>query len=81
MKAVEWWLPVEKRTPQPKKRSPYIRGAKDYLTSFEVGEARVYDGKFRIHSMRCLAARLTQDYGCKYTFRLEDGVRVIRRIR
>lgn len=81
MKAVEWWLPVEKRTPQPKKRRPYIRGAKAYLTSFEVGEARVYDEKYRLHSFRCIAARLAQDYGCKYSFKLEDGVRIVRRLK
>lgn len=77
MKAVEWWKPKEEK----KKRKPYQWGVKAYLTSFEVGEERVYDEKYRLHSFRCIASRLNRDYGVKFSFRLEDGVRVVRRLK
>lgn len=88
MKAVEWWLPPEKRTPPPKKRKPYKlsgepyqKGVKEYLASFEVGEERVFDGRFQNNSLRAIASKLRRDFGVQYSFRIIDGVRKVRRLK
>lgn len=81
MKAVEWWLPEEKRIPGPKKRKPYAWGVKAYLTSFEVGEERVFDGRFQYNSLRSIASKLRRDFGVQYSFRIIDGVRKVRRLK
>jgi hypothetical protein len=77
MKAVEWWKPQKEET---KKRRPYAWGVKAYLTSFEVGEERVLDGRFLYNSLRVTASRLHRYYGVQYTFRIIDAVRKVRRI-
>lgn len=78
MKAVEWWKPQKEET---KKRKPYKWGVKAYLTSFEVGEEREFDGAFLYNSLRSTASRLHRDYGVQYSFRIIDGVRKVRRLK
>ena len=78
MKAVEWWKPQKEET---KKRKPYAWGVKAYLTSFEVGEEREFDGAFLYNSLRSTASRLHRDYGVQYSFRIIDGVRKVRRLK
>lgn len=77
MQAVEWWKPKEEK----KKRKPYKWGVKAYLTSFEVGEEREFDGAFLYNSLRSTASRLHRDYGVQYSFRIIDGVRKVRRLK
>lgn len=77
MKAVEWWKPKEEK----KKRKPYQWGVKAYLTSFEVGEERVFDGRFQYNTLRSIASRLHRDYGVQYSFRIVDGIRKVRRLK
>ena len=74
MRAVEWWLPPEKRTPPPKKRKPYKlsgqpyqKGIKEYLASFKVGEIRK-TRELKYGSLRTTAYRLSSDFGCKFRF-------------
>ena len=80
IKTTEWWIPPEKRTPQKKKRKPYHKGVKEYLASFQVGESRVQDEELRYGSLRATASRLFRDYGCKFTFKCVNGVRMVKRI-
>ena len=89
MRAVEWWLPPEKRTPPPKKRKPYNlsglpyqKGLKQYLASFEIGETR-QTRELKYGSLRTTASRLSSDFGCKFTFSLrkDDNTLTIKRIR
>lgn len=47
-------------------RAKYKWGAKEYLTSFSVGEIREWDGSFPWRSLSSTAARLKRDYGCAY---------------
>jgi hypothetical protein len=54
---------------------------KAYLTSFEVGEEREFDGTFLYNSLRSTASRLHRDYGVQYSFRIIDGVRKVRRLK
>ena len=77
MRAVEWWKPKEEK----KKRKPYQWGVKAYLTSFEVGEERVFDGRFQYNTLRSIASSLHRDYGVQYTFRIIDGIRKVRRLK
>ena len=77
MQAVEWWKPKEEK----KKRKPYKWGVKAYLTSFEVGEERVFDGAFLYNSLRSTASRLHRYFGVQYSFRIIDGVRKVRRLK
>ena len=51
-----------------KKRAQYRRGAKEYLSSFSVGEVREWDGYFPWSSLRCTATLLKRDFGCAFKF-------------
>ena len=66
-----------------KKRQPYIRGAKEYLSSFAIGEQRDYDGHFRWNSLKSTASILKGDFGCEFRFmagRTMEGTRIIVRV-
>jgi hypothetical protein len=87
MRAVEWWLPPEKRTPPPKKRKPYKlsgepyqKGIKEYLASFKVGESRT-TRELKYGSLRTTAYRLSSFFGCKFRFRKNNDTLTITRIR
>lgn len=56
-----------------KKRAQYRRGAKEYLSSFSVGEVREWDGYFPWSSLRSTACLLKRDFGCKFKFASELG--------
>ena len=62
------------------KRKPYHCGAKAYLTSFEIGEERIFDGTFLYNSLRSIASRLHRDYGVQYSFKITNGIRKVRRL-
>ena len=87
MRAVEWWLPPEKRTPPPKKRKPYNlsglpyqKGLKQYLASFEIGEVR-QTNEYKYGSLRSTAYKLYRDFGCKYSFSEKKELLTIKRLR
>lgn len=87
MRAVEWWLPPEKRTPPPKKRKPYKlsgqpyqKGIKEYLASFKVGEIRK-TRELKYGSLRTTAYRLSSDFGCKFRFSKNNDTLTIIRLR
>lgn len=56
----------EKRKPLP--RAKYRWGAKDYLASFEIGETRICDPKFKWNSIRSIACVLKRQFGCSFIF-------------
>ena len=64
-----------------RKRQPYKRGAKEYLTSFQVGETRKFDGSFRYGSLRSMATHLKKDFGCLFCFFTTSEGKFITRIR
>lgn len=47
-------------------RSRYKWGAKEYLSSFNVGEMREWDGVFPWRSLSCIASKLKKQYGCVF---------------
>ena len=63
-----------------RKRSPYAWGSKAYLTSMEVGEVRVNDGRFNWRCLATIACSLTKLYGSKYSFTSSNGVDMVKRI-
>ena len=70
---IRWWLPPEQRQ-EKKKRRPYIRGAKAFLASFEIGEERIINGEFRWSSILAIASRLKQEYGCEFRCRNKNSI-------
>lgn len=65
-----------------KQRQAYRWGAKQYLSSMEVGETRRDDGRFNWRGLQYIASRIQKDYGCKYVFRTKQkaGYRQVTRI-
>lgn len=67
---VTHWMPIgmpqeaNKRT-----RNKYNLGATRYLSSFEIGEARRFEGTHtQFRSLASIACRLKADYGCEWSF-------------
>jgi hypothetical protein len=78
MKAIEWWKPEDQR----RKRRPYKMGVKRFLTSIDVGEQKpLNEEELRYGSLRSAASRLFADYGCKFSFKKVNGVRMVKRIK
>ena len=63
-----------------RKRCPYTWGSKAYLTSMEVGEIRVNDGRFNWRHLAVIACAITKTYGSKYSFSSANGVDMVKRI-
>lgn len=77
MKVIEWRKPEN----QKRKRRPYKMGVKRFLVSLEVGERKpLNEDELRYGSLRSVASRLYADYGCKFTFRKVDGIRMVERL-
>ena len=69
-------------TTQGKHRRPYKWGAKEYLSSMDVGETRILDERFTGNGLRCAASRMKELYGCVFVFRTKQklGLRQVTRI-
>lgn len=61
-------------------KGTYDKGLKDYLASFEVGECRRLDTRFKVGSIRSSSYNLARTYGCKFSIKNINGVYVIRRL-
>ena len=72
--------PVEKVVKPQTKRQPYKWGAKDYLSSFEVGETRIYDEIFPWRNLSSIACKMRRDFGCRYSLYTYNGQRMITRV-
>ena len=72
---IQWWLSPEQRQ-EKKKRKPYKRGAKAYLSSFEIGEKRVIKDEYSWNGIRSVASRMKSDYGCHFVFRNKEITRI-----
>ena len=81
---VTHWMPVPlEQIPQEretKRRKPYRWGATSYLSSFEIGETRQFEGDYtQYRNMQALACRLGDDYGCTWEFRKKGEIMTITR--
>ena len=62
-----------------KPRKQNQKGIKEYLSSFKVGETRIYDDTYTWESLRENAGKLKLVFGCAFKFSLPD--KTITRIR
>ena len=62
------------------KRQPYKWGAKNYLSSFEVGETRVYEEICSWRNLSSIACKMRRDFGCRYSLYTDNGQRMITRV-
>ena len=79
---VTHWMPVPPPQEQhKKKRKPYRWGATSFLSSFELGETRKFEGDYRQYrNLQSVACRLKEDYGCVWEFRKEGLTMTITRV-
>lgn len=89
-----WWMTIEERQRKSrealgkplegddvvKKRKTYVRGMKEYLGTYEVGEIREYNEIFDWHNLRTVASRMKRDYGCLFSFASQGIKKYIVRI-
>lgn len=70
---VTHWMPIGLPQEEKKRvRNKYNLGAKRYLSSFEIGESRKFEGTYQQYrSLAAIACRIKEDYGCEYQFRKE----------
>lgn len=91
-----WWLTLEERqrkyremqktqpeslTPkEPTKRRPYQWGAKDFLSGFDIGECRLYEGKFPWRNLQSIARHMSLQFGAQFAFSTVRGKKYITRV-
>ena len=65
-----------------KQRQAYRWGAKQYLSSMEVGETRRDDGAYHWRGLQYVAVMLRKEYGVRYIFRSypKKGYREVTRV-
>ena len=73
-------VPVASKKKPKKRRGTYQWGAKAFLTGFEIGETRVYRGRYKWSSLRSIGSMLKRHYGVLYTFHKVDGNKIIARV-
>lgn len=64
-----------------KRRKPYSRGAKEFLSTMEIGEEKQHDERLSWRNLQSTACVMHRDYGCLYFFRTINGIRTIFRVR
>ena len=71
---VTHWMPIPPPQEQEKpKRSKYKWGATSFLSSFEIGEKRQFEGTYQqFRNLAAIACRLKGQYDCVWEF-LKDG--------
>ena len=62
------------------RRSPYLRGCKDFLSTIKIGEEVEVPEALRYKSVREVACHLNLEYGCQFTFRTHEGKHYAKRI-
>lgn len=74
-------MPIPKEEKVIVHRKPYSRGAKEFLSSMEVGDEKKHDERLSWRNLQSIACVMRRDYGCMYTFRTINGIRTIFRFR
>lgn len=70
------------KTPlQKKSRKGYKWGAKDYLSSFTVGEIRVFNEDLSWPNLMVIANYMKRNFGCRFVFNTHEGERLIIRVK
>lgn len=58
----------------------YSVGCKPFLVSLEVGVEVMVPVNLKYGSMRSVATRIYNDYGCRFTFKQKDGKVTVKRL-
>lgn len=56
-----------------KAKGPYSRGCKPFLVSMAIGVEVELPDSLKYCSVKSVATRIFNDFGCRYTFRRQDG--------
>lgn len=62
------------------KRLPYELGCKPFLVNMSVGDELQMPERLKYYSMKSVATRIFRDFGCRYSFRQQDGKVYVRRL-
>lgn len=62
------------------KRRPYQWGAKDFLSGFDIGECRLYEGKFPWRNLQSIARYMSLQFGVQFAFSTVRGKKYITRV-
>ena len=86
----QWWETINERQAalreknrapkEPTKRRPYQWGAKDFLSGFDVGECRLYEGKFPWRNLQSIARHMSLQFGVQFAFSSVRGKKYITRV-
>lgn len=63
-----------------KTRNPYSRGCKLFLVNMKVGAEAMMPADLKYYSVKSVATRIFNDYGCRYTFRKNEGKVLVKRL-
>lgn len=63
-----------------KTRGPYSRGCKPFLVNMEVGVEAVMPADLKYYSVKSVATRIYNDFGCRFTFRQKEGKVYVKRL-
>ena len=60
--------------------NPYSTGCKTFLVNIEVGVEVEVPNELKYYSMKSVATRIYNDYGCRFTFRQSGGKKYVKRL-
>lgn len=63
-----------------KARRTYSRGCKPFLVSMEVGVEAEMPGHLKYYSVKSVATRIYNDFGCRFTFKQKEGRILVKRL-
>lgn len=63
-----------------KPRNPYSTGCKPFLVNIEVGVEVEIPDSLKYYSVKSVATRIYNDFGCRFTFRQQGNKRFVKRL-
>lgn len=63
-----------------KARNPYSTGCKPFLVNIDVGVEVEVPSKLKYYSVKSVATRIYNDYGCRFTFSQREGKKYVKRL-
>lgn len=63
-----------------KERGPYSRGCKPFLVSIQVGVEAEMPSDLKYYSVKSVATRIYNDFGCRFTFKQIEGKVFVKRL-
>jgi hypothetical protein len=63
-----------------KARNPYSTGCKLFLVHIDVGVEVEVPQELKYYSVKSVATRIYNDFGCRFTFRQKEGKKYVKRL-